>query len=248
MGLESRNDPYLRQWSRMTRRQRRYAAQVITAVAVTNLLSHLKTHAIDDLGIADAAPPLHFRECDECRAVVRVVLDSAQRLPRHQRDLVKNWVPIAVMDAPDLIEIRDRGANLIRAWPDRVDRAAMSAYQDDLVYDLERVDHAHHRAHADPPGPPAPITQAELRRRLRRDLIRLRGEKTFFTSGGGGNGRTGAAFVHFEPWLQQTVTALKQPLAPHVVADIVEHWRTHRGEFIFDDNTIANVVVIDSTC
>ena len=83
----------------MTRRQRRYAAQVATAVAVINLLAHLKTHAIDDLGIDDAAPPLRFRECDDCRAVVRVVINSAQPLPRHQRHLVKNWLPIAVMDA-----------------------------------------------------------------------------------------------------------------------------------------------------
>lgn len=151
------NDPYLAQWSRMTRRQRRYAAHVATAVAVTNLLSHLKTHVVDDLGIADPAPPLHFRECDECRDLVRVVIDSARPLPRNERALVKNWVPIAVMDAPNLAEIRDRGADLIRQWPDRVDRAEMSAYQDAMVYHLERTHHVHQQAHADPLGPPEPI-------------------------------------------------------------------------------------------
>lgn len=240
--MGQRNDPYLAQWSKMTRRQRRYAAHVATAVAVTNLLSHLKTHA-DDLGIADSAPPLQFRECDECRSLARVVIDAARPLPRHERDLVKNWIPIAVMDTPDLAEIRARGADLIRAWPDRVDRAEMSAYQDAMVYHLERTHHLHQQAHADPLGPPEPITQDELRRRLRRDLTRLRGEKTFSALGGGGNGRADAAFTQFEPWLQQTVTALKQPLPPDVIADIVAHWRTHRGEFIFDDNTIANVIV-----
>ena len=89
------------------------------------------------------------------------------------------------------------------------------------------------------------FTQCELRRRLRRDLTRLRGERTSTAFGGGGIDRGDVAFAHFEPWLRQTTTALKRPLAPNVLVDIVEHWRTRRVEFIFDDNTIANVVIID---